>query len=287
MGKEEFKPDLELIEAFLRFALEEDLGSGDHTSLATIPEEIEGRMKLLIKDSGIIAGIDLAKIIFRFIDSGIQFESILRDGNLVTTGEIAFYVQGKVHSLLKAERLVLNCMQRMSGIATMTHQIVEQLKSTHTHILDTRKTTPGFRYFEKWAVLIGGGVNHRFGLYDAILIKDNHVDFAGGIENALNMVKTYILKNEIQIPIIIEVRSFLELDKVLEIGGVDRILLDNFPVQDLARAVRLVDGKIPLEASGGISSENVLEYAQTGVDYISLGAITHSHPNFDLSLKAL
>jgi nicotinate-nucleotide pyrophosphorylase (carboxylating) len=282
-----FVPDLRQLNPFIKNAFEEDIGDGDHTTLATIPINATGKAKLLIKDKGILAGVTLAEFLLQYIDQDLRMTPNISDGSPVKEGEIAFWVEGKVHSILKVERVLLNCMQRMSGIATLTHILVDKLKSTHTQILDTRKTTPGFRYMEKWAVFIGGGVNHRFGLYDMILIKDNHIDFAGGIPQALSMVQDYLRQIKKPLKVEIEVRSFKELDEVLAIGGIDRILLDNFELHDLKKAVSLVGGKFPTEASGGISPENALDYALTGVDFISLGALTHSHPNFDLSLKAV
>lgn len=283
----DFEPDLNQLIPFIRSAFNEDLGDGDHTSLATIPKGIRGKANLLIKDSGTLAGVRLAEILFDYIDPQLEMVQIKKDGDQVNKGEMAFTIEGLVQSILVAERVVLNCMQRMSGIATLTHSIVENLKSTHTRVLDTRKTTPGFRYLEKWAVLIGGGVNHRFGLFDMILIKDNHVDFAGGIPQALAMVHDYLKSSQKKLQVEIEVRTLEELEQVLKIGGVDRVLLDNFTLEGLVLAIKMVDGKIPTEASGGINPDNALDYALTGVDYISMGALTHSYSNFDLSLKAV
>ncbi len=282
-----FQPDLSLLTHFFKNVYEEDLGDGDHTTLATIPTETKGKAKLLIKDKGTIAGIKLAELFFDYIDKDLKIIPNLYDGQKVSSGDIAFWVEGSVHSILKSERIVLNCMQRMSGIASLTQNIVEILNGTGTRILDTRKTTPGFRYLEKWAVFIGGGINHRFGLYDMILIKDNHIDFAGGISNALKMVKDYLYKTGKPLKIEIEVRNQQELEQVLSIGGVDRILLDNFTSENLKEAVHRINKRFQTEASGGIDQQNVLEFARTGVDFISLGALTHSHANFDLSLKAI
>lgn len=279
--------DKEILEAFIRNAIAEDVGDGDHTSLSTIPEGQEGKAKLLVKDSGIIAGIQVAREIFKVIDSKLLLEILINDGSPVNYGDIAFYVSGNVHSILKAERLVLNTMQRMSGIASKTNRIVKILEGTGTKVLDTRKTTPGMRYLEKMSVKIGGGVNHRFGLYDMILIKDNHVDYAGGITNAIRSAKNYLKVNQINIPVEIEVRSLKELRQVMEIGGVDRILLDNFEFPMLREAVDLVNGFFITEASGGITEDNVLDYAQCGVDYVSIGELTHSVRSLDLSLKAI
>lgn len=274
------------IRRFIENALQEDIGDGDHTSMATIPAGQTGMARLLVKDTGIIAGVELALEIFRAVDPFLYVDVILPEGAPVKPGDQVFIVQGSVHSILKSERLVLNCMQRMSGIATYTASIVRQLEGTGTLILDTRKTTPGFRLMEKWAVTTGGGINHRFGLYDMILIKDNHVDFAGGIKQALEAVRLYLNTNSLELKVVIEVRSLAELQQVLENGPVERILLDNFTPALLKEAVSLINGRYKTEASGGIDAGNALEYARSGVDYISLGSITHSVPNFDLSLKA-
>ncbi len=287
MSLPNFVPETSLLIPFIRLALAEDIGDGDHTSLSTIPEDTQGKAVLKIKDNGIIAGIELSRIIFQEVDPFLKFSPFKSDGEFVRYGDEGFIVEGSVHSILKAERVVLNCMQRMSGIATLTYTVVMSLQSTQTKVLDTRKTTPGFRYLEKWAVYLGGGVNHRFGLYDMILIKDNHIDFAGGISQALNRVKEYLGQNHKSLKVEIEVRNLSELDQVLKIGGVDRILLDNFSLPNLKIAVSKVGGRYPTEASGGITPENALEFAKTGVNYLSMGALTHSHTNFDLSLKAL
>jgi nicotinate-nucleotide pyrophosphorylase (carboxylating) len=279
--------DREIVEPFIRNAIAEDVGDGDHTSLSTIPAGQLGKAKLLIKDSGIIAGIAVALEIFKTIDSKLSIEVLISDGQIVNYGDIAFYVSGSVHSILKAERLVLNTMQRMSGIASKTNRIVKILEGTGTKVLDTRKTTPGLRYLEKMSVKIGGGVNHRFGLYDMILIKDNHVDYAGGINKAIKSAQNYLKVNQINIPIEIEVRNLDELKQVIEIGGIDRILLDNFDFATLREAVDLIRGTFITEASGGITEENVLEYAHCGVDYVSMGALTHSVRSLDMSLKAV
>jgi len=279
--------DREILEPFILNAIAEDVGDGDHTSLSTIPAAQSGKAKLLIKDSGIIAGIQVALEIFRTIDSELGIEVLIKDGQTVNYGDIAFYVSGSVHSILKAERLVLNTMQRMSGIATKTNRIVKILEGTGTKVLDTRKTTPGMRYLEKMSVKIGGGVNHRFGLYDMILIKDNHVDYAGGISKAIRSAQNYLKINKINIPIEIEVRSLNELSQVIEIGGIDRILLDNFDFATLSKAVDQINGAFVTEASGGITEDNVLEYAQCGVDFVSMGALTHSVRSLDMSLKAV
>lgn len=279
--------DKNILGPFIQNALAEDLGDGDHTSLSTIPQGQLGKAKLLIKDSGIIAGIEVALEIFKVVDPALSVEILLSDGQLVNPGDIAFFVSGSVHSILKAERLVLNTMQRMSGIATKTNSIVKILEGTNTKILDTRKTTPGLRYLEKLSVKIGGGVNHRFGLYDMILIKDNHVDYAGGISNAIHAVQNYLKVNQLIISVEIEVRNLQELMQVIEIGSVDRILLDNFDFLTLKKAVELINGSFITEASGGITEHNVLEYAKCGVDYVSMGALTHSIKSLDMSLKAV
>ncbi|MDO8992375.1 MAG: carboxylating nicotinate-nucleotide diphosphorylase [Daejeonella sp.] len=265
----------------------EDIGDGDHTSLSTIPEGQSGKAKLLIKDKGIIAGIDVSIEIFKAVDTKLLVDILIQDGETVKHGDIAFYVSGSVHSILKAERLVLNTMQRMSGIASTTNRIVKILEGTVTKVLDTRKTTPGLRYLEKLAVKIGGGVNHRFGLYDMILIKDNHVDYAGGIGNAIKSAQDYLKENKINIPVEVEVRNLDELKEVMQFGQIDRILLDNFSFSLLKEAVNLVNGSYITEASGGITEDNVLEYANCGVDYVSMGALTHSVKSLDMSLKAV
>jgi nicotinate-nucleotide pyrophosphorylase (carboxylating) len=279
--------DKTTIRQYIADYLSEDVGDGDHTSLATIAEGTAGKAKLLVKEDGILAGIGVALEIFNVIDPNLKVDVILKDGDPIKKGDIAFNVAGSVHSILKAERLVLNCMQRMSAIATQTHQIVALLNGTRTKILDTRKTTPGFRYFEKLAVKIGGGVNHRMGLYDMILIKDNHVDYSGGISNAINNTRKYLSDNNKKLDIEIEVRSFTELEEVLKTGGVQRILLDNFSTTDMKKAVEIIGDRYITEASGGITIKNVRDYAECGVDYISMGALTHSVKSLDLSLKAV
>lgn len=279
--------DRSKLEPFIRLALAEDVGNGDHTSLSTIPKGAEGKARLLVKDTGVIAGVEVAQEIFRIVDPQLKTEILIHDGEAVNPGDIAFYVDGSVHSILLAERLVLNVMQRMSGIASTTNRIVKLLEGTGTKVLDTRKTTPGLRYLEKLAVRIGGGVNHRIGLYDMILIKDNHVDYAGGISNAIHSAKRYLEEKHIDIQIEIEVRNLDELKEVMKNGGVDRILLDNFSFSALREAVALVKGTFITEASGGITEENVLEYAYCGVDYVSMGALTHSVKSLDMSLKAI
>ncbi len=275
-----------ILEPFILNALSEDIGDGDHTSLSTIPVGQTGTAKLLIKENGIIAGIEVALEIFKAVDPDLKLDVLIHDGDIVNSGDAAFYVSGSVHSILKAERLVLNTMQRMSGIASTTNRIVKKLEGTGTKVLDTRKTTPGIRYIEKLAVKIGGGVNHRFGLYDMILIKDNHVDYAGGIAKAISSAQSYLIKNKINIPVEVEVRNLDELNEVMKFGKIDRILLDNFSLLTLKEAVTLINGTYITEASGGITEQNVLDYAKCGVDYVSMGALTHSVKSLDMSLKA-
>ncbi|MDB5031498.1 carboxylating nicotinate-nucleotide diphosphorylase [Mucilaginibacter sp.] len=279
--------DKELVRPFIDNALKEDVGDGDHTSLATIPVGTIGKAKLLVKDPGIIAGVELAKYIFHCVDEDLKLNVFITDGTEVKPKDIVFEVEGSAISILTAERLVLNCMQRMSGIATATDHIVDLLKGTNTQVLDTRKTTPGMRYLEKWAVRIGGGTNHRFGLYDMMLIKDNHVDYSGGIARAIENAHQYINVHNKKLIIEIEVRNLEELEEVLRTGGVDRILLDNFNYSDLKQAVNIIEGRYITEASGGINIDNVREFANCGVDYVSVGAITHSVTCMDLSLKAI
>jgi nicotinate-nucleotide pyrophosphorylase (carboxylating) len=276
-----------LVDQFILNSLKEDVGDGDHTSLATIVAGTQGKAKLIVKDEGILAGVELALAIFNKVDAGLKVDVFLHDGAKVKFGDIAFEVEGDAQNILKAERLVLNCMQRMSGIATKTRQIVDILQGTNTQVLDTRKTTPGLRYLEKWAVRIGWGVNHRFGLYDMILIKDNHVDYAGGIRAAIEKAQQYVNKQNKKLAIEIEVRNIDELEQVLQTGGINRILLDNFNFRDLREAVNIIEGRYITEASGGITIDNIREYAACGVDYISVGALTHSVKSLDLSLKAV
>lgn len=276
----------QLIDLFIKNAIAEDVGDGDHTSLSTIPAGTQGKAKLIVKEDGILAGVELALEIFNQIDSNLKTTVFIQDGAVVKYGDIALTVEGSTHSILLAERLVLNCMQRMSGIATKTNRIVAKLQSYKTKVLDTRKTTPGLRYLEKWAVVIGGGVNHRIGLYDMILIKDNHVDYAGGIANAITAANNYLTETGKSLQIEIEVRNLAELNEVLATGNVDRIMLDNFELPKLKEAVEIINGRFTTEASGGIVEENVADYAACGVDYISMGALTHSVKSLDLSLKA-
>ncbi len=274
------------IDDIITRALAEDLGDGDHTSLACIPANSFGKAKLLVKESGIIAGIEIARRVFEKVDSNTRFTQLLNDGDAVKPGDIAFTVEGNPVSLLSSERLALNFMQRMSGIATKTNQMVKLIDGLNTKLLDTRKTTPNIRVLEKMAVKLGGGENHRFGLYDMIMIKDNHVDFSGGIENAINNVKNYLKEKNKTLKIEIEVRNFDELNQVLTIGGIHRIMLDNFTPENLKKAVDIIDGKYETEASGGITESTIRTYAETGVDYISVGSLTHHIKSLDLSLKA-
>lgn len=278
--------DTELIHQFIKNAIAEDIGDGDHTSRSTIPETAQGQAKLIIKDTGILAGVALALEIFRHIDENLKVEVLMQDGDAVQYGDIAFTVSGSSRSILLAERLVLNCMQRMSGIATKTNATVSLLKGTSTRLLDTRKTTPGLRHLEKWAVRIGGGVNHRIGLYDMILIKDNHIDYAGGISQAIQAANAYLSETGKKLEIEIEVRNLDELQQVLDQGRVNRIMLDNFSFEDLREAVKTINGRYLTEASGGITSATIANYAACGVDYISMGELTHSVKSLDMSLKA-
>ena len=276
----------ELEERLIDLAFAEDIGDGDHTTLCCIPDDAMGRSHLLIKENGILAGVEVAKKVFDRFDSTMSVEVLINDGEPVKAGDIAMVVSGKVRSLLQTERLMLNIMQRMSGIATMTNKYVKRIEGTKTHILDTRKTTPGMRILEKQAVLIGGGMNHRIGLFDMILLKDNHIDFAGGIENAINRCHEYLKDKNLDLKIEIEVRSFDELDKVLSHGGVDRIMLDNFSVEDTKKAVQIINGRYETESSGGITYDTIRDYAECGGDFISVGALTHSVKGLDMSFKA-
>lgn len=280
----QFRNELEII---IKNSLREDIGDGDHSSLACIPAGAKGKAKLLVKESGIIAGIDFAKMIFYEVDPELKMEAILKDGDPVKVGDIAFYIFGSSQSILKAERLVLNSMQRMSAIATKTHAFAELLTGTRTKVLDTRKTTPGIRAIEKWAVKIGGGENHRFALYDMIMLKDNHIDFAGGVDMAIEKTKKYLLENNLDLKIIVEARNFSEIEQILEHKGIFRILIDNFSLEDTKKAVNMIGDSCSTESSGGITLSTARAYADCGVDYISTGAITHSVSNMDLSLKAV
>ena len=276
----------ELVDRLIDLSFAEDIGDGDHTTLCCIPEDAMGKSKLLIKEDGILAGVEIAKEVFHRFDSTMQVQVLMGDGTKVKKGDVAMIVTGKVRSLLQTERLMLNIMQRMSGIATMTAKYVERLEGTHTRVLDTRKTTPGMRMLEKQAVKIGGGCNHRIGLFDMILLKDNHVDFAGGIANAINRCHEYLKQKGLDLKIEIEVRNFDELKQAMDCGGIDRIMLDNFSVADTKKAVEIVGGKYETESSGGITFDTLRDYAECGVDYISVGALTHSVKGLDMSFKA-
>ncbi|WP_299390527.1 carboxylating nicotinate-nucleotide diphosphorylase [uncultured Gelidibacter sp.] len=284
ISKEQFNKE---IEGIISNAIREDVGDGDHSSLACIPASAQGKAKLLVKDNGIIAGVKFAKQVFHYVDKDLKIETLIEDGAAVKHGDIAFYVEGASQSILKAERLVLNAMQRMSAIATKTKTFVDLLEGTGTKILDTRKTTPGIRALEKWAVKIGGGENHRFALYDMIMLKDNHIDFAGGITKAITKTKDYLKQNNLDLKIIVEARNLEEIEEILKTDGVYRILIDNFNYEDTKKAVALIGDKCLTESSGGINEVTAREYALCGVDYISSGALTHSVYNMDLSLKAV
>ena len=275
-----------MLDEFVRRALSEDLGDGDHTSLACINEDRKSAARLEVRERGVLAGIGVAKRVFELYDSSLEIEILKNDGDWVIEGDIAFIVKGSARSILSTERLVLNLMQRMSGIATKTHQMVEMISHTDAILLDTRKTTPGIRFIEKEAVAIGGGGNHRFGLYDMIMIKDNHIDYAGGISRAIQKTHSYLDANNKKLKIEIEVRSLNELDEVLTEGKVHRIMLDNFPPKEIANALKRIPQEYETEASGGITEENIVAYAETGVDFISVGALTHSVKSLDLGLKA-
>ena len=279
----EYKP---FVDDLIELCIREDIGDGDHTSLACIPADEHGRMRLLCKQEGVIAGIEIAQIVLRRLDPEMHFEQILRDGDRVRPGDVAFYVSGRLRSLLQAERILLNIMQRMSGVATQTAVYVKRLEGLHTRVLDTRKTTPGMRVLDKMAVKIGGGENHRMGLFDMILLKDNHIDFAGGIEKAIRRVRDYLTERGRQLPIECEVRTLEDIDKVFAAGGVDRIMFDNFTPEMTRRAVEKVAGRCETESSGGITLDTIREYAECGVDFISVGALTHQIRSLDLSLKA-
>ena len=276
----------ELEDALIDLAFAEDIGDGDHTTLCCIPEDAMGKSHLLIKEDGILAGVDVAREVFHRFDPTMQMEVFMEDGAQVKKGDIAFVVSGKVRSLLQTERLMLNIMQRMSGIATMTNKYVKLIEGTGAHVLDTRKTTPGMRMIEKEAVRIGGGMNHRIGLFDMILLKDNHVDFAGGISKAITRAQEYLKEKGKNLKIEIEVRNFDELEEALQTGGIDRIMLDNFSIENTKEAVRRVAGRVELESSGGITFDTLRDYAECGVDYISVGALTHSVKSLDMSFKA-
>ncbi|NJY62332.1 carboxylating nicotinate-nucleotide diphosphorylase [Salinimicrobium sp. CDJ15-81-2] len=284
ISKEQFEKEIEII---IENALREDVGDGDHSSLACIPADVQGKAKLLVKDTGILAGVEFALRVFEKVDPELKIEVQMEDGGRIKPRDIVFYVEGASRSILKAERLVLNAMQRMSAIATKTRTFVDKLEGTNTRILDTRKTTPGIRALEKWAVKIGGGENHRFGLFDMIMLKDNHIDYAGGIETAITKTKTYLKENNLDLKIIVEARNLNEIKQILKAGGVNRILLDNFNYEETREAVALINGRCEIESSGGITPETARKYAECGVDFISSGALTHSVYNLDLSLKAV
>ncbi len=284
ISEAQFNKEIDLI---IANAIREDVGDGDHSSLACIPDSVTGKAKLLVKDEGILAGVEFAKKVFKYVDQNMDVEVKIEDGSPVKYGDIAFYVSGSSQSILKAERLVLNAMQRMSAIATKTNHFVKLLEGTGTKILDTRKTTPGIRALEKWAVKIGGGENHRFALYDMVMLKDNHIDFAGGITKAIEKTKRYLLDSNLDLKIIVEARDLNEIKEILKTPGVYRILIDNFNYEDTRKAVELIADTCLTESSGGINQKTVREYAECGVDYISSGALTHSVHNLDLSLKAI
>jgi len=277
----------EELEVFLDYIIREDIGDGDHSSLACIPADAAGKAVLLCKEDGVLAGISVAEMLFAKIDGELEIDWFLKDGDRVKSGDRAFTVHGSIRSILQAERLVLNLMQRMSGIATKTAEIVQILEGTNTKVLDTRKTTPGLRWFEKEAVRIGGGSNHRFGLYDMIMLKDNHIDYAGGIPGAIQSVKDYLARTNRTLKIEVEARDLVEVQTILDCGGVDRVMFDNFTPYQIREGLALVAGAMETEASGGITIETVRAYAETGVDYISMGALTHSVKSLDLSLKAI
>ncbi|HEY9221684.1 MAG TPA: carboxylating nicotinate-nucleotide diphosphorylase [Lutibacter sp.] len=284
ISQQQFEKELDLI---ISNAIREDVGEGDHSSLACIPKEAKGKAKLLVKEAGIIAGVEMAKRIFSYVDADLKVETLINDGASVKYGDVVFFVEGSSQSILKSERLVLNVMQRMSAIATKTNEFAKLLEGTKTKVLDTRKTTPGIRAIEKWAVKIGGGENHRFALYDMIMLKDNHIDFAGGVTKAIEKTKNYLKVNKLDLKIIVEARSIEEIKEILAHEGIHRILIDNFDFEETRKAVELIGDKCQTESSGGINLESVRKYAECGVDYVSSGALTHSVYNLDLSLKAM
>lgn len=284
ISEKQFNKEIDII---ITNAIREDVGDGDHSSLACIPEDAIGSAKLLVKDEGIIAGVEFARQVFEYVDPGLELDIKIKDGSPVKYGDVCFYVSGLSQSILKSERLVLNAMQRMSAIATKTSEYVKLLEGTNTKILDTRKTTPGIRALEKWAVKIGGGENHRFALYDMVMLKDNHIDFCGGITKAIDKTKLYLIERQLDLKIIVEARNLDEIEEILQSDSVYRILIDNFNYEDTRKAVKLIKGKCLTESSGGITLETARKYAECGVDYISSGALTHSVYNMDLSLKAV
>lgn len=277
----------EAIHKFIKSALAEDLGEGDHSTLAAVPEDLNGKARLLVKDEGVIAGLSLAEKIFHQVDARLKVEFYFNDGDQIKKGDVAFTVSGPAQSILSSERLVLNCMQRMSAIATYTSKLCDLIKGTKAELMDTRKTTPNFRIMEKWAVAIGGGKNHRFALYDMIMLKDNHIDMAGGIRKAIESTRQYLSVRNKDLRIEIETRSLAEVEEVLEIGGVDVIMLDNMSIDEMKKAVALIGGRYKTEASGGITESKLRAVAETGIDYISVGALTHSVKSLDLSLKVV
>jgi nicotinate-nucleotide pyrophosphorylase (carboxylating) len=276
-----------LLSDFIQYSLKEDIGNGDHSSLACIPESSTGKAMLLVKELGVIAGIRIAIIVFSEVDKSLQTDILIRDGSMVHPGDIVLYVTGNLQSILRSERMVLNIMQRMSGIATNTQQYVNRLKGLKTKVLDTRKTSPGMRLFEKEAVRLGGGENHRLGLYDMIMLKDNHIDFAGGIRTAINRTLNYLETTGKDLKVEIEARNLFDVEEILSEGGINRILLDNFTIEDTRKAVKMINNRFETESSGGITLENIRDYAECGVDYISVGALTHHLKSLDMSLKAV
>lgn len=275
------------LDAFIKNALDEDIGDGDHTSLSCIPQSKKGKAMLLVKEHGIIAGIKIAEAVFRKVDKDCIFEAISSDGTVVSPGDIIFYIIGDIHAILNVERIVLNIMQRMSGIATQTERYVSKLHGLKTRVMDTRKTTPGMRFLEKEAVRIGGGENHRMGLYDMIMIKDNHIDYAGGIKKAIEKAHIYLEKRKLNLKIEIEAHDLNAVKEILEVGRVDRIMLDNFTVSDTEKAVEMINGRFEIESSGGITLETIRDYAECGINYVSIGALTHQSKSLNLSLKAI
>ena len=282
--KKEYIP---FVDSLIELAIKEDIGDGDHTSQASVPHDVRGRMRLLVKQEGVIAGIEVAQMVFRRLDPGVAFEQLIEDGARVMYGDEAFFVEGRVISLLQAERIVLNIMQRMSGVATETARYMARLEGLKTKVLDTRKTTPGMRVLDKMAVRLGGGANHRMGLFDMILLKDNHIDFAGGIVPAITQVREYLASTGRTLPVEVEVRTLEDIDQVLAMGGVDRIMLDNFSVELTREAVQKIAGRVEIESSGGITYDTIREYGECGVDFVSVGALTHQIKSLDMSLKAV